>query len=103
MSAEKKVPRNKATAKVGNSSNRGSKPGERRGGRKKGTPNKIPADVRAAILGGLEANGGQAYLEKVAEEQPQVFCTLLGKVLPTTLAGDTDAPLMVPVINITHS
>lgn len=27
---------------------RGSKPGERRGGRKAGTPNKVTADVRAA-------------------------------------------------------
>jgi hypothetical protein len=29
---------------------RGAKPGERRGGRKKGTPNKVTADVRAACL-----------------------------------------------------
>lgn len=35
------------TAKVAKSSNRGSKPGERRGGRKKGTPNKATAEFKA--------------------------------------------------------
>jgi hypothetical protein len=34
------------TAKVANRSNRGSKPGEHRGGRKKGTPNKATASIR---------------------------------------------------------
>lgn len=34
------------TAKVAKSSNRGSKPGERRGGRAKGTPNKATAAIR---------------------------------------------------------
>lgn len=36
-----------ATAKVAKSSNRGSKPGERRGGRKAGTPNKATAEIKA--------------------------------------------------------
>ena len=35
------------TSRVAKSSNRGSAPGERRGGRKKGVPNKATADVRA--------------------------------------------------------
>jgi len=43
---------------------RGSKPGERRGGRKRGTPNKFTADVKAMILGALDAAGGQDYLLK---------------------------------------
>jgi hypothetical protein len=34
------------TAKTAKSSNRGSKPGERRGGRQKGTPNKATASIR---------------------------------------------------------
>lgn len=34
------------TAKVAKSSNRGSKPGERRGGRRKGTPNKATAAIK---------------------------------------------------------
>lgn len=35
-----------ATAKVAKASNRGSKPGERRGGRQKGVPNKATASIR---------------------------------------------------------
>lgn len=34
------------TAKVAKASNRGSKPGERRGGRQPGTPNKATASIR---------------------------------------------------------
>lgn len=36
------------TAKVAKNSNRGSKPGERRGGRKKGTPNKATVAIKDA-------------------------------------------------------
>lgn len=36
------------TAKVASNSNRGSKPGERRGGRSKGVPNKATASIRDA-------------------------------------------------------
>ena len=35
-----------ATAKVAKSSGRGSKPGERRGGRKRGTPNKVTVALK---------------------------------------------------------
>lgn len=35
---------------------RGSKPGERRGGRQKGTPNKLTRDVREAIATFAQAN-----------------------------------------------
>jgi hypothetical protein len=39
------------TAKVAKNSNRDSKPGERRGGRKPGTPNKVTAELREEIAG----------------------------------------------------
>lgn len=61
---------------------RGSKPGERRGGRQKGTPNKLTADLKATIEGALAAVGGQVYLETVARKHPPVFCALLGRLLP---------------------
>jgi len=63
------------------------------GGRKAGTPNKVTADIKAAIVGAFEKAGGEAYLEKVARDNPQVFCALLGKVLPTQITGD---------LNVTH-
>ncbi len=67
--------------------------GTRVGGRKKGTPNKLSGDLKAAILAALDARGGQKYLERVATKQPQVFCALLGKVLPMTVASDPENPL----------
>lgn len=74
--------------------------GKREGsGRKKGVPNKMTADLKAAILGALDAKGGQAYLERVADEQPQVFCMLLGKVLPMTVVGDANQPLTIRVVS----
>ncbi len=39
---------------------RGSRPGERRGGRQKGTPNKVTRAVKDAILSAFEKVGGWA-------------------------------------------
>lgn len=72
---------------------KGSKPGERRGGRSKGTPNKLTGDVRAMILEALQNKGGVKYLEEQAVSNPNAFMSLVGKVLPLTLAGDPNAPL----------
>ena len=49
------------------------------GGRRKGTPNKLNADVRAMILAALAAKGGQKYLEKQADENPTAFLTLVAR------------------------
>jgi hypothetical protein len=58
------------------------------GGRKAGIPNKVPAALREMILQALENKGGVAYIERQAEENPVSFMTLLGKILPTTIAPD---------------
>ena len=63
------------------------------GGSRKGIPNKMTKALKEMILGALDDAGGQNYLTKVAREQPAAFLTLLGKVLPTTLAGDKGNPL----------
>lgn len=67
--------------------------GIKTGGRKKGTPNKTTAELKAAILSAFTNAGGSAYLETIAKEQPAVFCTLLGKVLPLTVGGDPANPI----------
>jgi hypothetical protein len=67
---------------------RGSKPGERRGGRQKGTPNRETKALRELILGALDQVGGQDYLASQAKSNPAAFLALIGRVLPTTLAGD---------------
>lgn len=76
---------------------RGSKPGERRGGRQKGTPNKTTAALKDAIMNAFNEVGGQSYLAKVAMEDPRTFCTLLGKVLPMQVTGDSDEPIKLVV------
>ena len=66
-------------------------------GRPKGVPNKITADLKRAILEAAEAAGGKGgtvgYLTAQANANPAAFLTLIGKVLPTTLAGDPENPL----------
>jgi hypothetical protein len=61
--------------------------GFKTGGRKAGTPNRITSDIRETILYAFENAGGVTYLTKVAVDHPQVFCTLLGKVLPSHANG----------------
>jgi hypothetical protein len=75
----------KETLKIG-----AGKPGP---GRPPGLPNKTTRALRAAILDAFETVGGEAYLVRVAREDPKTFCTLLGKVLPTQLAGDPENPI----------
>ncbi len=71
----------------------GSKPGERRGGRKKGTPNKIQAELKDMILAALHHVGGEDYLQRQAEAEPKSFMLLLGRVLPLQVNGKVDANL----------
>ena len=62
-------------------------------GRPKGAKNKATAQLKEMILTALDANGGAAYLSQQARDNPTAFLTLLGKVLPMTLAGDPEKPL----------
>lgn len=69
------------------------------GGRVKGTPNKVTATLKEAILmaaEGAHPEGMTGYLRRQAIENPAAFMTLLGKVLPTTLANDTTNPIPAP-------
>ena len=67
------------------------------GGRQKGTPNKLTADLKGMILGALSAKDGQKYLERQAEENPNAFLTLVGKVLPMTVQGDSENPIQTTI------
>jgi len=70
---------------------KGSAPGERRGGRSKGTPNQLP-DLRAMTLRALIKAGGVDYLAEQAISNPGPFLGLLGRVMPrevhTELSGE---------------
>lgn len=59
------------------------------GGRTKGTPNKVTAELKDMILGALDDAGGQEYLVARAKDPrtSSAFLTLVGKALPLTIKG----------------
>jgi hypothetical protein len=63
------------------------------GGRRKGTPNQLNADVKAMILGALHDAGGQQYLLEQSAANPTAFLTLLGKILPLQVTGKDGGPI----------
>ena len=79
---------------------RGAKPGERRGGRQKGTPNKVTGELRQMILNALDKAGGVEYLTVQAKENPASFMTLLGKVLPMQVTGEGGGPVKIAQIKL---
>lgn len=73
-------------------------------GRGKGTPNKTTRLLREAIILAAEAVGDEkgkgelvGYLQWIAKKYPDLFCTLLGRVLPMQLIGPSDGPVRVEV------
>ena len=76
---------------------RPSRPGERRGGRQKGTPNKSTTALKDAIIRAAELAGDElkteqaglvAYLKQQATDNPASFLPLLGKILPKEVGAD---------------
>lgn len=67
---------------------RGSKPGERRGGRQKGTPNKVTVEVKEALAAAFEGIGGVPRLQAWAEKDPGEFYKLWVKTLPQQIRSE---------------
>lgn len=72
------------------------------GGRRKGTPNKMTAQLKemileAAELAGDDMGGGGTvkYLRMQAVLQPAAFMSLLGRVLPMQISGDEENPVVM--------
>lgn len=66
-------------------------------GRPKGKPNKVTTQLKEAILqAATNAGNGDivAYLQDQATKNPGPFLSLIGKVLPMTVAGDPNNPLV---------
>jgi hypothetical protein len=74
----------------------GSKRGERRGGRQKGTPNKFNGALREMVLGALSDLGGQAWLRNAMDKNQPAALALLGKILPMAHqhAGPDGGPII---------
>lgn len=69
------------------------------GGRQKGTANKDTSLIRDMIIQALNNAGGVEYLQRQSLDNPTAFMTLVGKVLPTQVSGDPDAPLVTKIIH----
>jgi hypothetical protein len=70
--------------------------GKKTGGHKRGTPNKTTAALKDAILTAADdamPGGKVGYLKWLAKNNSSAFAGLLGKVLPTTIAGDPANPV----------
>jgi hypothetical protein len=61
------------------------------GGRTKGTPNKITAEVKDMVRQALDESGGVEYLKAQAVQNPTAFLTLVGKLLPSQVKADVSA------------
>jgi hypothetical protein len=70
-------------------------------GRPKGSPNKTTALLKEAILNAAEETGADGtgkegltgYCKFLATSEPKAFAQLLGKVLPTQIAGEGGGPV----------
>ena len=62
---------------------------------RKGVPNKATKQLKEMILQALDGAGGVEYLQERANDPrtASAFLSLVGKVLPMTIAGDPDNPL----------
>ena len=72
-------------------------------GRPKGVPNKMNGDVKAMVVEALNKVGGVDYLVQRALDPKTsgAFLTLVAKVLPMTVAGDSENPLQVVIRRLT--
>jgi hypothetical protein len=64
-------------------------------GRKNGSQNKITVELKQMIEGALEEVGGQKYLVSLARKRPEIFCQLLGRLLPKAVELGFDGSLDV--------
>lgn len=89
---------------------RGSKPGERRGGRQKGTPNKATADIKAlASVYSRDAVGTLAAIMADAEKPPAARVMAAKELLdrahgkaPQAITGADGGDLALTIKTIVH-
>lgn len=97
--------RGTVTTKQAKSSNRGSKPGERRGGRQKGTPNKATAEIRdiarqytatavSTLVGVME--GSESDAAKVAAAR-EILDRGYGKASQVVAGDENGGPVSITI------
>src|SRR5690348_2784437 len=87
----------------------GFKKGDGRGGRPKGAPNKTTRALKEAIILAAEkskhSKGGdlEGYLRYLADEKPELFVPLLGRLLPLQVRAKEEIVGPVNRINLSMS
>jgi hypothetical protein len=66
--------------------------GRKYGGRRKGTPNKATASVKAAFVEAFDELGGVAALVRWAKKNPTEFYKLCGRLLPQQFKAEHSGP-----------
>ncbi len=66
--------------------------GQKFGGRKKGTPNKLTQSLKDMILQSLAEAGGVTYLLEQSKSNPNAYLSLVGRVLPLQVKDGGDEP-----------
>ncbi len=68
------------------------------GGRQRGTPNRVTAQVKDAILAAFDEVGGKDYLVEMARAEPKAFLTLLGKLVPAQVRAELEGSAVPTVV-----
>ncbi len=67
--------------------------GQKRPNQGKRGPNKASLALKEMILLALDEAGGIEYLRERAQDNPNAFLALIGRVLPLQVSGDGGGPL----------
>lgn len=62
-------------------------------GRPKGSPNRTTAALKEAVLATFDRLGGERFLEDLAKAKPEVFVSLLSKLIPSELKAEVSGSL----------
>jgi hypothetical protein len=66
--------------------------------RPKGSPNVLTKTIREAILSSFETVGGEAWLAKLAKDDPRSYAGLLAKAMPTQVEGSDGGPVQIQIV-----
>jgi hypothetical protein len=68
-------------------------------GRKKGSVNKHSAELKELVSKALNNKGGVEYLERLADDEPAAFCSLLRKNMVQSVEHDIQSNNVIRVID----
>lgn len=68
-------------------------------GRKKGSINKVTADMREMMYEAFERAGGVEYLVRQAKDNPRAFMTMATRLIPQAVEGKLESALPLLVLD----